>query len=343
MVACGRYEVASGAPNAGRVFDPGGINLCKTANNGVCEELSSCALGTDYEDCAVTCAEDPGDGPMMAGVCAHIEAEAVRDAVSVDAVASDGRGGPVGSWDGTVRVRGASKSTDVTRHFRVYVPKTYRSDEPIPVLFNLGGFSVDMYYLTEYTELNRTADLNNFIVVYGHPEWRDFGSYWVYAWYVYDQAFEGNWKTNPDIKYLEAVYDEVAALYNIDRRRVYVSGHSRGAAMSIIAGFELPEIFAGYNPQAGFIDVNDYGQRMSQKSPEHRSAAFLIHGIQDPDVQVSNSDAIRDKLEGLGWVEGDTYEYLRLDGVTHEWQPQYNQQMWDFLVSRPLPTELVSP
>jgi len=248
----------------------------------------------------------------------------------------------VGDWDGTVQVRGANKSTDVTRHFRVYVPESYNPDEPIPVLFNLGGFSVDMYYLAEYTELNRTADLNNFIVVYGHPEWRDFGSYWVYAWYVYDQAFEGNWKTSPDIKYLETVYGEVIERYNVDLRRVYVSGHSRGAAMSIIATFEKPEIFAGFNPQAGFISVNDYDKRMSQKAPEHKAAAFIIHGIQDPDVGVANSDGIEEKLLSLGWTEGETYEYLRLDNVTHEWQPQYNQQMWDFLVKQPLPAELVS-
>jgi hypothetical protein len=81
---------------------------------------------------------------------------------------------------------------------------------------------------------------------------------------------------------------------------------------------------------------------MSQKSPEHKAAAFIIHGIQDPDVGVENSDTIEEKLLSLGWIDGETYSYLRLDNVTHEWQPQYNQQMWNFLVNRPLPTSLVA-
>jgi predicted peptidase len=320
-----------------------GVDSCPTALDGTCDELAHCGLGTDFTDCAAACEQAKSDDSLVTAACAHLDALAHQDMGHADPVSSGGSGGEVGNWDATVAVRGASKSVTVTRHFRVYVPESYNPDQPIPVLFNLGGFSVDMYYLAEYTELNRTADLNNFIVVYGHPEWRDFGSYWVYAWYVYDQAFEGNWKTNPDIKYLEAVYDEVTSKYNVDRRRVYVSGHSRGAAMSVIATFEKPELFAGFNPQAGFIGVNDYDQRMSQKAPEHKAAAFIIHGIQDPDVGVENSDDMEEKLLSLGWSEEETYHYLRLDNVTHEWQPQYNQQMWDFLVQRPLPVNMVSP
>ena len=41
-------------------------------------------------------------------------------------------------------------------------------------------------------------------------------------------------------------------------------------------------------------------------------------------------------LEALGWEQDLTYVYNKLPGVTHEWQPQYNQQVWDFLSSLPL-------
>jgi pimeloyl-ACP methyl ester carboxylesterase len=298
---------------------------CETPSDGVCDELVTCALGSDQEDCEAACAD--GDdwrdlSDAMVGVCAHAAQRAlVADAAEEEidpSVGTWGSGGVVGTWDGQVTVRGAYTNTDVDRHYRVYAPRRINPDVPTPLVFVLGGFMVDMYWLAEYTEMNRTADLNDFIVVYGQPEWRDFGSYWVYAWYVYDQAFQGDWEDNPDVAYLRAVYDEVGALYNLDRSRIYTTGHSRGAAMSIIAAFEAPEMFAGACAQAGFVTHADYDES---------------------DVGVEHSDTIEEVLQDLDWEEGEDYVYDRLEGVSHEWQSQYNQQVWEFLSTKALPLE----
>jgi poly(3-hydroxybutyrate) depolymerase len=244
--------------------------------------------------------------------------------------ASGGSGGPVGTWDGRVQVRGQRASDTVDRHFRVYAPRRLNPNRATPVVFNLGGFTVDMYWLAEYTELDRAADLNDFIVVYGQPEWRNFNGTWVFAWYVYENAWNGGWEDNPDVVYLEAVLEQVAGLYNVDRRRVVVSGHSRGAAMSVIAAFERPDLFAGFAAEAGFVSANNYDGRMEALAPSDRFGAWLLHGKQDPDVQVRESTRIASTLETLGWEEGADLVYRKLDGVTHEWQPQYNQDFWDF-------------
>ena len=305
---------------------------CPTANNGVCEELAGCPLGTDSTDCDAACPDDQ----LVA--CAHDQA-ANPGSLPDTSWGTGGSGGPVGTWDGLVTVRGANKSDQVDRHFRVYVPRRYDPRTPTPVLFVLGGFGVDMYWLAEYTELNRTADLNNFIVVYGHPEWRDFGSYWVFSWYVYDNAWEGAWSGNPDLAYLEAVSDEVRQLYNVDRTRTFVSGHSRGGSMSVIAAFEKPDLFAGFCAQAGFADFNNYDTQMEKRAPERPFAAYLLHGADDPDVPVAASDTIAEIMLAEGWVEGDTLIYNRLPAVTHRWQPQYNEQVWEFLSAHPLPLD----
>ena len=301
--------------------------LCPTVDDGVCDELITCALGTDELDCSQACESDLD--LQSAGPCAHRLAES--ETLLSEAHPSDGEGGQIGSWDGSVVVRGAEGDEEVTRHFRVYVPESYHPEQPMPVLFNLGGFQVDLYFLGEYTELNRTADLNDFIVVYGQPEWRDFGSYWVFAWYVYKNAWQGNWADNPDLAYLEAVYEEVASRYNTDRSRTYVSGHSRGGAMSIISSFELPELFAGACSQAGFVESNEYGSRLAKRTEKAQPAVHLVHGTKDPDVGVSNSDDIEEVLLDAGWLEGENFRYDRLKKVTHEWQLQLNQELWDFL------------
>ncbi len=315
-------------------------NACETAINGICEELQSCALGTDSYDCNAACEETPWPAEAM-GACAYDAALEPAATLDPEPLGSGGEGGLVGTWDGTVSVRGAQSSQQVERHFRVYVPRRYDPDQPTPVIFNLGGFTVDQYFLDEYTELNRTADLNGFIVVYGQPEWRNFGNYWVWAWYVYEQAYVGSWEDNPDLEYLRAVHDEVGALYNIDLTRVYVSGHSRGGALSVIAAFEMPDVFAGFCAQAGFTLVNDYDQRMLELSSH--PAAMLVHGEDDPDVSVSASDTLFEDLEALGWSEDEDLEYLRLEGVTHRWQPQYNERVWDFLSGFALASDEVAP
>ena len=314
-------------------------NVCLTANDDVCDELQTCELGTDRADCTTACAKwTPNDGAIqMAGVCALEHGNTRTQSEEDHGEETLGEGGFTGSFDATVTVRGARTSDLVDRQYRVYVPRRYDSSSPAPLMFALGGFTVDMYWMAEFTELNRMADRENFIVVYGHPEWRDFGSYDVFGWYVYNNAFEGDWVDNPDIAYMEAIYNDLSMQYNIDKSRVYTSGHSRGAALSIIAAFERPDLFAGYCAQAGFASTNDYNLRLEELSANQQTPGVLIHGDADPDVGVRESDEISDIFSDAGWEYYDNWQYFRIADATHEWQSHLNQEMWDWLYDHPNP------
>ncbi len=305
-------------------------NSCVTAGDGHCDELNTCPLGTDSTDCDAACAAATWP-PAHLGACAH-DVAAEQEQAS-PGQGTQGSGGPTGTWDGVVTVRGAHELDEVDRHFRVFVPRRYDPSRPTPVLFALGGFTVDMYWMAEFTELDRAADREDFIVVYGHPEYRNFSGTWLYAWYVYSAAWLGDWPDNPDLAYLEAVLSEVGDQYNVDTSRVFVSGHSRGAALSVIAAFERPDLFAGFCSQAGFVSVNDYDERMLELGPDVSTAAYLIHGDADPDVDVSETDLIDEVMTSLGWDDDLVYE--RLVGATHEWQSQLTPEMWAFLSGRP--------
>ena len=308
-------------------------NSCTTANNGVCEELDSCPLGSDSIDCDEVCLEVPD--PEFIGVCSHDLAIMEPDEDSEPGIGSNGTGGLVGTHDGTVIARGGRSNETVERHYRVYVPRRYNSTTPTPVVFALGGFSVDMYWLAEFTELNRLADREDFIVIYGHPDWRDFGDFDVFSWYVYTSAWQGGWSDNPDIDYLEKTLEVISSQYNIDKSRVYVTGHSRGAALSIIAAFERPDLFAGWCAQAGFVSVNDYASRLEELVPNTMVPGVLVHGESDPDVSVTNSDTISAIFSSTELEYGQDWYYYKIANATHEWQTQYNQQVWDFLFARP--------
>jgi len=297
-----------------------------------------CAYGTDSVDCDAACATDD---PSVQPACAHDEALRARQDEDdfAPGLESGGSGGTVGSWDGLIEARSAASGSVAERHFRVHVPASYRPDRPMPMLFVLGGFQVDLYFLPGYTELDRSSELSDVIVVYLQPEWRDFGSYWVFAWYVYNNAWSGGWEDNPDLDFMANLVSYLGGLYNVDLSRTFVSGHSRGAAMSVIATFERPDLFAGFCAQAGFLSSNGYDERILELGGDNVRAAYLIHGDADPDVPVSESDHLADTLESVGWTRDEHYAYRRLDEVTHFWQPQYNEMFLRFLIDHPLPED----
>ena len=104
----------------------------------------------------------------------------------------------------------------------------------------------------------------------------------------------------------------------------------------MIAAFERPDLFAGFCAQAGFVRANDYDQRIEELAPTIRPAAYLVHGDADPDVNVKRirHTVSRSFRKPIGSTKEEWF-YKRIPGATHEWQTQYNQDMWDFLYENP--------
>lgn len=321
---------------------------CDSAGDGACDELVVCALDTDTSDCRASCGDAwPED---LLGVCAHYAAVDARAVPAPADTGSHGGGGPLGVWTGTIEARPNFGSTPIVRHFEVYAPPSYDPRVPTPLVYMLGGFTVDAYGLAAYTELMRTADLNGFIVAFPQQHYYDFGDPigWVFAWNVFGTDWAGgDWQENPDVDFIRELTEELKSLYNIDRTRVFTSGHSRGAAMSVILAFELPDLLAGFCPQDGWLDLSgtdmDYFADYQQYAGARRIPAVMVAGEEDADVGVDPSDQMVADLENDGWVQGKDLLYLRLANVAHEWQPQYDQRMVDFLFARPLPIEEAAP
>ena len=56
-------------------------------------------------------------------------------------------------------------------------------------------------------------------------------------------------------------------------------------------------------------------------------------------MDVDESDDLDELFGDMGYEKGTDYAYRRIDNATHEWQSQYNQQVWDFLDARALGAE----
>lgn len=324
---------------------------CRFAVDGKCDEPVNCKLGTDSTDCVAACAERR-DPYLLGAACAY------RAAPPDAGVSAEGSGGSVnltGYRDGTIEVpSGEDASKTIARHYRLYVPPSYDRDRATPLVINMPGHRVSHYVLPGNTALDRTAEANRFIVAYVEQEWRRKALRW--AWWT-DWRWTTATRDNPDLLLIERLIERIAREYNLDRRRVYVSGHSRGAAMSIIAALELPNQIAGACSESGFTE---FGYHLRIERYDGRKVPMVfVHGTIDDDVcidctsggrcgvqptrscgGVEASDALVKLLRSKGWTK-EQLVYHRLKNVAHRWQPQLNQSWWDFLSARPLPRDAV--
>ncbi len=331
MLACACGGPGRSADDA-ETDEPDGPIGCAFTGDGICDEPASCPLGTDEDDCAAACASGVGIH-LFAAACAY------RDPPVLPPDDGDPSGGDLNStgWsDGTVQVTdGEDASRTVMRHFRVFVPAAYDPNRSTPLVIVLPGHRVSHDSLASYTELARTADMNGFVLVLAEQQWRATGEE-RWAWWT-DWDWASRASQNPDLEFVRTLVGRMEDDYNVDRRRVFLAGHSRGAAMACIAALEMPDLVAGACVQSGFTEFGYLDSRVQPPWEGRRVPMFFVHGIQDPDVPVAMGDAIVARLLDLGWVEGEDLVYERLSNVTHRWQPWLNQQWYDFLHDRPLP------
>ncbi len=317
-------------------------NSCVHAFDSVCDEPLNCELGTDESDCAAACADSPG--PELFGACRFLEHGLLdHDAVSDDLAArgSNGVGGRRGRWYGVVDAAGPERRPLIQRHFSVYVPQSYQASRPAPVVYYGGGFGDEMYHTIRYTDLESLAERYGVIIAYVQQDHRDFGIYnYQMAWYVYLNAFAGNWKNCPDVDFYEKVLEQLKSSYNIDRTRVYLTGTSRGGGISIMLAFIRPDLFTGFISQAGFIGVNAF-DAFIERYQGRKMAAVIIAGNQDDNVEPVESERAAELLEALEW--DDQLLYLPIEGAGHQWQTHLTQHWWDFVYARPIPLEEAAP
>ena len=106
---------------------------------------------------------------------------------------------------------------------------------------------------------------------------------------VYPNALGRDWDlftatdTNPDMRYLEAVVDEVAGKYNIDRGRVFGTGWSGGGFMLSQYVCRLPGLFKA-------VAINAGGAPAEEDTPcqAGQTAVLVTHGETDGVVVVGS-------------------------------------------------------
>ncbi len=189
------------------------------------------------------------------------------------------------------------------RPYEVFVPASYRPDEPIPVIvaFHGGGGSSQSAMTMSCPNgdvedpgcLHGVGDREGFVTVYPNGTgflplkrlrtWNAGGGSdgWNCA---SGKACERN---IDDVAYVGRVIESLGEWLNIDRSRIYATGLSNGAAFSHRLACERSGTFAAIAAVAG---SNQFSTG-SPCEPERPVAVMQVHGTDDPCWGYETSDA----------------------------------------------------
>ena len=170
-------------------------------------------------------------------------------------------GGGGGFGGGGKSINDYKKESVSGRDIHVWVPANLPAKSPL--LLSLHGMDQDPNYQQEHTHWENVADTAGFVVVYprgasGYSTWDISG----------DQ----------DTKWVTQIIDQMAKEYDIDTRRVYLSGFSMGGMFTYHAMSKIADKIAAFAPCSG---TNVMGTSKAQRPVP----IFHPHGTNDDVLQ----------------------------------------------------------
>ncbi|MDQ6801061.1 MAG: alpha/beta hydrolase-fold protein [Acidobacteriota bacterium] len=133
------------------------------------------------------------------------------------------------------RNNGSLISSGQKREYLLYVPKSYDSTKPTPLVISMHGAGGWPVLQRDLSEWNRVADSQGFIVVYPSG----IASAGPRVWHV----GPGDGLAR-DVTFISELIDKLAASYNIDRSRIYANGMSNGGGMTFVLACTLSDRIA---------------------------------------------------------------------------------------------------
>ena len=155
------------------------------------------------------------------------------------------------------------------RKYIIYTPKSYskNSTKPYSIIFNFHGGGMTMAEQMLYTQMNKTADKHNFIVVYPKGIKED--------WNVgFGMSYK---KGTDDIGFIDSLLTKISKDYKINSKKIFATGLSRGGFFCYRIATELSHKFAA---------VATVGATMPDSVAIHNKGKnkigiMIVHGTND--------------------------------------------------------------
>ena len=174
------------------------------------------------------------------------------------------------AWYSANAHNGSFVSSGVKREYLLYVPKSYDSTRPTPLIISLHGGALWGAAQKDLSQFNRVADREGLIVVYPSG----LGGRGPRAWHA-----DGGPRLVRDVNFISELIDTISAHYSIDPARVYANGLSNGGGMSFVLSCTLSHRIAavGLVASAQFLPF--------KWCTDRRPVPMIdFHGTSDPEV-----------------------------------------------------------
>lgn len=195
-------------------------------------------------------------------------------------------------------IDGSHSNAAGTRHYKLYIPGSYRG-QPLPLVVMLHGCSQNPDDFAAGTRMNQVAEATPCLVVYpAQSATANSGRCWNWYSALDQQRDQGE----PSI--IAGITRDIIAAYRIDPRQVYVAGLSAGGAMAVIMGSTYPELYAAVGVHSGlpFAAARNLPSALAAMKialrPATSSAAqtgfpvIVFHGDRDRTVHPRNADHV---------------------------------------------------
>jgi polyhydroxybutyrate depolymerase len=159
------------------------------------------------------------------------------------------------------------------RSARVYVPSSYDGQAALPLVVVLHGYGGSGAGYVDYFRMEPLAEARRFLVCY--PD-GTFDQQNARFWNATDACCNFYGADVDDSAYLRGLILELARQYPVDRKRIYVTGHSNGGFMSYRMACDHADLIAGIASLAGmtFLDPN-------ASQPSQPVSVLHVHGSAD--------------------------------------------------------------
>ena len=213
------------------------------------------------------------------------------------------------------------------REWFTYVPKSVRDnpDRPVPLVVAIHGYGCSGEYYFNDAQWYKVADERGFIVVC--PSGVNGGKYKLIHCDTPVMAPSWNQVAAPNLPDECVFFRELVEItcreHNIDRSRIYATGHSNGSTTSHLLGLALPDVFAAIGCIGGaipgiFLCVLDRADVINR--PNLKVPAWIFIGQEEADMLPAfpkEGDITANTINM--WLKIDGIEPVTGDGWTHGW------------------------
>jgi polyhydroxybutyrate depolymerase len=157
-----------------------------------------------------------------------------------------------------------------------YVPDSYSSDTPVPLLMLLHGYGTSGESLERYMRFLPRVDQDDFI--YLHPNGTVDGR-GARFWNATPACCDSGETQTDDSGYLRALINELTTIFSIDPDMVFIVGYSNGGFMAYRMACEHSDVVKGIASLAGATFLDPDACR-----PERPVHVVHMHGTMDNSV-----------------------------------------------------------